>query len=77
MQTHRKWTEARLTRSEEDQAQQRHQLLNWVKERLVRPSGLAAQGTGVVSSPPRTGREEHRSCHLDPSRYQVTNTKKT
>uniref|UniRef100_A0A8B9YXF5 Family with sequence similarity 81 member B n=1 Tax=Buteo japonicus TaxID=224669 RepID=A0A8B9YXF5_9AVES len=36
MQTHRKWTEARLTRSEEDQAQQRHQLLNWVKERLER-----------------------------------------
>ncbi|XP_010576386.1 protein FAM81B [Haliaeetus albicilla] len=36
MQTHRKWTEARLTRSEEDQAQHRHQLLNWVKERLER-----------------------------------------
>ncbi|XP_029859869.1 protein FAM81B [Aquila chrysaetos chrysaetos] len=33
---HRKGTEARLTRSEEDQAQQRHQLLNWVKERLER-----------------------------------------
>ncbi|KAM9587031.1 protein FAM81B, partial [Morphnus guianensis] len=36
IQTHRKQTEARLTRSEEDQAQHRHQLLNWVKERLER-----------------------------------------
>ncbi|XP_049650612.1 protein FAM81B [Accipiter gentilis] len=36
MQAHRKWTEARLTRSEEDQAQHRHQLLNWVQERLER-----------------------------------------
>uniref|UniRef100_A0A8D0KXC7 Family with sequence similarity 81 member B n=1 Tax=Strix occidentalis caurina TaxID=311401 RepID=A0A8D0KXC7_STROC len=36
MQTHRKWTEAQLTRSEEDQAQRRHQLLDWVKERLER-----------------------------------------
>ncbi|XP_052632526.1 protein FAM81B [Harpia harpyja] len=34
IQTHQKRTEARLTRSEEDQAQHRHQLLNWVKERL-------------------------------------------
>ncbi|NXW10301.1 FA81B protein, partial [Fregetta grallaria] len=34
MQTHRKWTEAQLTRSEEDQAQHRHQLLISVKERL-------------------------------------------
>nr|XP_009931207.1 PREDICTED: protein FAM81B [Opisthocomus hoazin] len=36
MQTHRKWTEAQLTRTEEDQAQHRHQLLNSVKERLER-----------------------------------------
>ncbi|NXW81403.1 FA81B protein, partial [Alopecoenas beccarii] len=36
IQTHRKWTEAQLTRSEEDQAQHRHQLLNLVKERLER-----------------------------------------
>nr|XP_009501996.1 PREDICTED: protein FAM81B-like [Phalacrocorax carbo] len=36
MQTHQKWTEAQLTRSEEDQAQHRHQLLNVVKERLER-----------------------------------------
>ncbi|XP_076219458.1 protein FAM81B [Aptenodytes patagonicus] len=36
IQTHRKWTEAQLTRSEEDQAQHRHQLLNSVKERLER-----------------------------------------
>ncbi|NXC68053.1 FA81B protein, partial [Anhinga anhinga] len=35
-QTHRKWTEAQLTRFEEDQAQHRHQLLNVVKERLER-----------------------------------------
>uniref|UniRef100_A0A8C8EB78 Family with sequence similarity 81 member B n=1 Tax=Otus sunia TaxID=257818 RepID=A0A8C8EB78_9STRI len=36
MQTHRKWTEAQLTRSEEDRVQRRHQLLDWVKERLER-----------------------------------------
>ncbi|NWI34652.1 FA81B protein, partial [Sula dactylatra] len=36
IQTHRKWTEAQLTRSEGDQAQHRHQLLNLVKERLER-----------------------------------------
>ncbi|NXX94666.1 FA81B protein, partial [Centropus bengalensis] len=36
MQTHRKWTEARLAQTEEDQAQHRHQLLNAVKERLDR-----------------------------------------
>ncbi|NXK72799.1 FA81B protein, partial [Amazona guildingii] len=36
IQTHRKWTEAQLTRSEEDQAQQRHQLHDSVKERLER-----------------------------------------
>ncbi|NXX81899.1 FA81B protein, partial [Urocolius indicus] len=36
IQTHRKWTEAQLTRSEDDQAQHRHQLLNSVKERLER-----------------------------------------
>ncbi|CAN0304516.1 unnamed protein product [Bubo scandiacus] len=36
MQTHRKWTEAQLARSEEDQVQRRHQLLDWVKERLER-----------------------------------------
>ncbi|XP_065513042.1 LOW QUALITY PROTEIN: protein FAM81B [Caloenas nicobarica] len=36
IQTNRKWTEAQLTRSEEDQAQHRHQLLNLVKERLER-----------------------------------------
>ncbi|NWH65707.1 FA81B protein, partial [Geococcyx californianus] len=36
MQTHRKWTETWLTRTEEDQAQHRHQLLNSVKERLER-----------------------------------------
>ncbi|KAM6187502.1 protein FAM81B [Sarcoramphus papa] len=36
IQTHRKRTEAQLTRSEEDQAQHRHQLLNLVKERLER-----------------------------------------
>ncbi|NXT94644.1 FA81B protein, partial [Anhinga rufa] len=35
-QTHRKWTEAQLTRFEEDQARHRHQLLNVVKERLER-----------------------------------------
>ncbi|KAK2532943.1 Fam81b [Columba guinea] len=35
IQTHRKWTEAQLTRSEEDQAQRRQQLLNVVKERLL------------------------------------------
>ncbi|NWU71921.1 FA81B protein, partial [Pterocles burchelli] len=36
IQTHWKWTEAQLTRSEEDQAQHRHQLLTSVKERLER-----------------------------------------
>ncbi|KFO90628.1 Protein FAM81B, partial [Buceros rhinoceros silvestris] len=36
IQTHRKWTEVQLSRSEEDQAQHRHQLLNSVKERLER-----------------------------------------
>ncbi|NXV39094.1 FA81B protein, partial [Rissa tridactyla] len=36
IQTHRKWTEAQLTRSEADQAQHQHQLLNSVKERLER-----------------------------------------
>ncbi|NXD86716.1 FA81B protein, partial [Halcyon senegalensis] len=36
MQTLRKWTEAQVTRSEEDQAQHRHQLLDSVKERLER-----------------------------------------
>ncbi|NXI57031.1 FA81B protein, partial [Chloroceryle aenea] len=36
MQTLRKWTEAQVTRSEEDQAQHRHQLLSSVKERLER-----------------------------------------
>ncbi|KGL92726.1 Protein FAM81B, partial [Charadrius vociferus] len=36
IQTHRKRTEVQLTRSEADQAQQRHQLLNSVKERLER-----------------------------------------
>uniref|UniRef100_A0A663NAF6 Family with sequence similarity 81 member B n=1 Tax=Athene cunicularia TaxID=194338 RepID=A0A663NAF6_ATHCN len=36
MQTHRKWTEVQLTRSEEDQVQRRHQLLDWVKEGLER-----------------------------------------
>ncbi|KFZ64634.1 Protein FAM81B, partial [Antrostomus carolinensis] len=36
IQTHRKWTEVQLTRTEEDQAQHRHQLLNLVKERLER-----------------------------------------
>ncbi|NXS55938.1 FA81B protein, partial [Brachypteracias leptosomus] len=36
IQTHQKWTETQLTRSEEDQAQHRHQLLNSVKERLDR-----------------------------------------
>ncbi|KAM9251088.1 protein FAM81B [Cariama cristata] len=36
IQTHRKWTEAQLTRSVEDQAQHRHQLLTSVKERLER-----------------------------------------
>ncbi|XP_032848976.2 protein FAM81B [Tyto alba] len=36
MQAHRKWTEAQLARSEEDQAQRRHQLLNSVQERLER-----------------------------------------
>ncbi|NXE79075.1 FA81B protein, partial [Cochlearius cochlearius] len=36
IQTHRKWTEAQLTRSEEDGAQRRHQLLGSVKERLGR-----------------------------------------
>ncbi|XP_064902624.1 protein FAM81B [Columba livia] len=36
IQTHRKWTEAQLTRSEEDQAQSRQQLLDVVKERLER-----------------------------------------
>ncbi|KAM9509926.1 protein FAM81B [Guaruba guarouba] len=44
IQTHRKWTEAQLTRSEEDQAQQRHQLHDSVKERLVRVSKRVAQG---------------------------------
>ncbi|XP_009871344.1 PREDICTED: protein FAM81B, partial [Apaloderma vittatum] len=34
MQTHRKWTEAQLTWSEENQAQHKHQLLSLVKERL-------------------------------------------
>ncbi|NXI43149.1 FA81B protein, partial [Galbula dea] len=34
IQAHQKWTKAQLTRSEEDQAQHRHQLLNLVKERL-------------------------------------------
>ncbi|NXJ95723.1 FA81B protein, partial [Corythaixoides concolor] len=36
IQTHRKWTDARLTWTEEDQAQHRHQLLESVKERLER-----------------------------------------
>ncbi|KAM6363044.1 protein FAM81B [Pluvialis apricaria] len=36
IQTHRKRTEAQLTRSEEDQAQHRHHLLNSVKEKLDR-----------------------------------------
>ncbi|XP_061231115.1 protein FAM81B [Neopsephotus bourkii] len=36
IQAHRKWTESQLTRSEEDQAQQRHQLHHLVKERLER-----------------------------------------
>ncbi|NWY56566.1 FA81B protein, partial [Chionis minor] len=36
VQTHRKWTEAQLVRYEADQAQQRHQLLNSVKDRLER-----------------------------------------
>ncbi|XP_033928993.1 protein FAM81B [Melopsittacus undulatus] len=36
IQTHRKWTEAQLTRSEEDQAQQKHQLHDLVKKRLER-----------------------------------------
>ncbi|XP_014792324.1 PREDICTED: protein FAM81B [Calidris pugnax] len=36
VQTHRTWTETQLTRWEADQAQHRHQLLNWVKERLER-----------------------------------------
>ncbi|NWQ81214.1 FA81B protein, partial [Columbina picui] len=36
IQAHRTWTEAQLTRSEEDQDQRRHQLLNLVKERLER-----------------------------------------
>ncbi|KAM4638763.1 protein FAM81B [Amazona ochrocephala] len=44
IQTHRKWTEAQLTRSEEDQAQQRHQLHDSVKERLVRVAKRVAQG---------------------------------
>ncbi|NXL52502.1 FA81B protein, partial [Podilymbus podiceps] len=36
IQTHQKWTEAQLTRNEEGQAQNRHQLLNLLKERLER-----------------------------------------
>ncbi|NWH16744.1 FA81B protein, partial [Grus americana] len=36
IQTHRKWTEVQLTRTEDDEAQHRHQLLNSVKERLER-----------------------------------------
>ncbi|KAM6391947.1 protein FAM81B [Rhynochetos jubatus] len=36
IQTHRKWTEVQLTRSEEDQAQLRHHLFNSVKETLER-----------------------------------------
>ncbi|KAM6230023.1 protein FAM81B [Porphyrio hochstetteri] len=36
VQTHRKWTEAQLTRTEEGQAQHRQQLLNLVKEKLER-----------------------------------------
>jgi len=71
MQTHRKWTEAQLTRTEEDQAQHRHQLLNSVKERLVRLPRMAARGTGVASSPPRSGTDTHHSCH--PSPQQVPN----
>ncbi|GAB0206156.1 protein FAM81B [Grus japonensis] len=35
IQTHRKWTEVQLTRTEDDEAQHRHQLLNSVKERLT------------------------------------------
>ncbi|NXP12488.1 FA81B protein, partial [Thinocorus orbignyianus] len=34
IQTHRTWTQAQLTRWEADEAQHRHQLLNWVKEKL-------------------------------------------
>ncbi|NWX22533.1 FA81B protein, partial [Aegotheles bennettii] len=34
IQTHRKWTEAQLTRAEEDRTQHRQQLLNSVKEKL-------------------------------------------
>ncbi|XP_009986416.1 PREDICTED: protein FAM81B, partial [Tauraco erythrolophus] len=36
IQTHRKWTQVRLTQTEEDEAQHRHQLLDSVKERLER-----------------------------------------
>lgn len=41
MQHQQKWTEAQLTRSE-DQAQHRHQLLNAMKERLVRLSSTGS-----------------------------------
>ncbi|XP_010009134.1 PREDICTED: LOW QUALITY PROTEIN: protein FAM81B, partial [Nestor notabilis] len=44
IQTHRKWTEAQLARSEEGQAQQRHQLLDSVKERLIRVSNSESLG---------------------------------
>ncbi|KAM6328896.1 protein FAM81B [Alca torda] len=71
IQTHQKWTEVQLTRSEADQAQHRHQLLNSVKERLVRLPSTATRGTGVATSPDGGGSEKHRSHHLHPSRYQI------
>ncbi|XP_059690029.1 protein FAM81B [Gavia stellata] len=49
IQTHRKWTESQLTRSEEDQAQHRHQLLNSVKERLERAEKRAEEKLLLLS----------------------------
>lgn len=46
MQHQQKWTEAQLTRSE-DQAQHRHKLLNAMKERLVMLSSTASPGHGA------------------------------
>ncbi|NWX40044.1 FA81B protein, partial [Steatornis caripensis] len=49
IQTHRKWTEAQLTRTEEDQAQHRHQLLDSVKERLERAEKRVEEKLLLVS----------------------------
>ncbi|NXL63668.1 FA81B protein, partial [Chordeiles acutipennis] len=49
IQTHRKWTEAQLTRTEEDQAQHRHQLLNLVKEKLERAEKRAEEKLLLLS----------------------------